>query len=237
MALRTDKSVLVTNLRHELGFDDNANVGKAYDSKLLYHLNAEYERLWYDHDWPHLWGDADNSWFDLATEAGERYYDFPAGMDPLSIRNVWVKWGDVWQPVHPNISVVHYTQYDSDADIRNDPVMRWRRHTDEQIELWPVPASALTVRFEGRKAFAKLVNDDDECFLDDQLVVLHAAAKIKKTRKGESGYGAEQAKLARRHYAMLKHRTRNTKKISFLPGVPLEAQLPRVSVARVVESS
>lgn len=237
MALRTDKSVLVTNLRHELGFDENVNVNKAYDAKLLYHLNAEYERLWYDHDWPHLWGTADNSWFDKETEAGERYYDFPTGMDPLTIRKVWVKWGDVWQPLQPGISVAHYTQYDSDADIRTDPAMRWRRHTDQQFEVWPVPATALTLRFDARQAFAPLVDDADECMLDDQLVVLHAAAKIKKTRKGESGYGAEQAKLARRHYAMLKMRTGHNRRISFLPGVPLEAQMPRVSVARVVESS
>lgn len=228
---------LLTDLRLELGFSDNSSVGQNYDATLKYHLNAEYERLWNDFQWPHLWGTDDNGWFDVETQAGERYYDYPDGMDPLSVKKVWYKYADSWAPLSNEVTPGHYNAFDSDDDEnRNDPAMAWRQHTAEQFELWPIPATdGLTIRFEGRRAFAKLVDNSDVCFLDGQLIVLAAATRIKSTRKGETGYASSTAKLYRRHYAMLKHRLRKKKVTAFAPPVTQEVQLPRVTVAYVRE--
>ena len=236
MAIGVDLSVIVTSVRLELGHSDNVATGQNYDSSIKHHINAEYERLWYDWDWPHLWGSLTNGWFDKVLAAGERYYDYPAGMDPLTIKNVWYQWGEVWMPVARGISPDHYNSFNSDDDtVRSDPVVAWRPHTQTQFEVWPIPSTdALTLRFEARKAFAKLVNATDECQLDDQLVYLYTAAKIKSTRKGENGYGGTLAKWARRHYAMLKYAGRVKKNSGFAPQSPAPGEeLPRVTVVRV----
>jgi hypothetical protein len=64
--------------------------------------------------------------------------------------------------------------------------LKWQIHDGNQFEVWPLPASnGALVRFSGRRKITPLVGDDDRCDLDDQLVVLYAAAEVeaKKSQK------------------------------------------------------
>ncbi|CAK0773596.1 hypothetical protein WCLP8_5030006 [uncultured Gammaproteobacteria bacterium] len=64
---------------------------------------------------------------------------------------------------------------------RDDPVRAWKMiHTGvrEQLELWPVPASAGTLRLHGLLALPALVAEADVAILDDRMLVLFAAAEF-----------------------------------------------------------
>lgn len=178
MARRRSFSQLQSSLRAELGRDNAPAVRSSDMPALRETLNRNYQIVYEEDAWPFL-----RTIFDkMPLVAGERYYDFPAGLDYERILDVAVWQGNV--PLHPirGIGFAQYATYDPATDNRSDPVLRWDIAYDtaqDQFEVWPIPASnANTIQFIGIKAFAPLVNDADICLVDDILVVLPSAIEF-----------------------------------------------------------
>lgn len=202
MAVGTQFSVLVTRLRATLRRSTNVAVGVDDLDSLKTTLNHHYELLYAQNDWPHL-----RKTFSKALVAGSRYYDLPDGLTPDRIEEADVNWGGIRTPVAQGIGVEEMQAFDSEEDERSDPVLRYDiRWTGSatQIEVWPIPATATTLRIKGVQAISPLVDDDDLCLLDDTLVVLYAAAEL------AAGAGAKDAEFkaqaAREHLQKLKGR-------------------------------
>lgn len=138
---------------------------------LLRHLvRTEQATLIDEFDWPEFKGEEGNAWFDVETAAGQRFYDYPEGMDPDTIVGVYYKFGSVWTPLCSGISLDDYSAYDSDEDVRSDPPQKWGKRAEGQFEIWPIPATNDNlIRFAARQQV-------DEATLDNQVIVVDALA-------------------------------------------------------------
>lgn len=210
MALHTTFGELLTMLRAECRLSTNPAVGPDANTRHKVVLNRAYEMLWKAVDWPHL-----KYTSPLASlSAGQRYYSFPAGMDHKHLDEVVVWWNGEPYPLDPGIGFEEYAAFDSNADERAEPPQRYaiRQQSDAliQYEVWPLPVgNDLQIQFRGRKAFRKLVNPIDICLLDDNLVVLTAAADVlrpinkddadSKARAAQQMLGVERAAHAQPH--------------------------------------
>ena len=218
MARGTTLGELVTMLRDEMSYSDHPAHSISELSAMKRKLSQTQERLYKEHAWPFLRGA-----FDVSTAAGQRYYDLPVDFD--RVERVECKWNDVWRPLEYGIAGPQYNEQDSERDIRTDPPLAWYLHTEsgsqvEQFELWPLPASnGLTIRFHGIRALPALISESDTAVLDDQLIVLFAAAeyladtggkgaslKLDKANKRYSKLRGRQQK--RRHIPMFSGQTR-----------------------------
>lgn len=202
MAVGTQFSVLVTRLRAALKRSTSVAVGVDDLDTLKTTLNHHYDLLYTQGDWPHL-----RKTFSKALVAGQRHYDLPDGLNPDRIEEADVLWGGIRTPIRQGIGVEEMQAYDSEQDERSDPVLRYDIRwtgTSTQIEVWPIPATATTLRIKGLQAITPLVDDADLCLLDDTLVVLYAAAEL------AAGVGADdaefKAQMAREHLQKLKGR-------------------------------
>lgn len=195
MARGTQFLQLVTQLRAELGRSTSPALGVADLPTLHQALNRGYGTL-YKKDWQHL----RREFAKITLSAGQRYYDPPALLDLDRVEKVVVWWNAEPYPLCKGIGFEQYAAYDSTIDERNSPAGNWDVRftgTTDQIEIWPVPAdNQQTLQFIGKTKFTRLVNDIDVCLLDDDLVVLHAAARLAASRKtNEAGLFAEDAKM------------------------------------------
>lgn len=183
MARGTQLSALVIMLRAELGRSESVAVGISDRPRLVRAINRAYASLAAEHDWPHL----RKTFTRITLSAGSRYYDFPSDLDYDRVEDVKLWWNSEPQPISRGISIQDYSAYDSTAATpeRSDPALKWDiRWTGsrEQIEIWPVPASTQYLQFTGFIKTPRLVNDSDLCKLDDDLVVLFAAARLVKDK-------------------------------------------------------
>lgn len=174
---------LITDLRAatRVSLQPSHNLS-ARETQIL-HLERSQRWLWDDFIWPHLLVSRD-----IPMQAGQRYYAPPADIDISRIQRIDMRWNDTFRAMGTVIDERNYAEYDSDDGARQDPPRRWRIHEDEQIEIWPIPATngpALptdsingTLRVFGTRNLRPLVKDDDRADLDDQLIVLFAAASM-----------------------------------------------------------
>ncbi len=181
--LRRQFGQLQSDLRAELGRNNDPGVRAADLPQIQQVLRRTYESLYEAYDWPHL-----NEVHDRITmQAGERYYDFNTTIDYDKIVYAVVWYNGVPTPITRGISFDQYAAYDSEADDRSDPVERWDvRYVAGvgQLEVWPIPASDnVEIQFEGKRKFAPLVDTADLCLIDDAIVILNAAAEIAKDDK------------------------------------------------------
>lgn len=176
---------LIYNLRSEVGQSTNPAVSRSTRDRFVTMLNRTQRRLYADFDWPFLVIHRD-----ILVQAGQRYYDFPDDIDMDRSHRLEVKYGALWQKVGNKITNVQMSEFDSDRDVRSDPVWRWDYYLPDdsdtpQIETWPVPATnadpttlELALRVHGIQKLKPLVNDADLCLLDADLLVLYSAAEI-----------------------------------------------------------
>lgn len=183
MARGKQFSQLVSALKAEIGRNNDPGVRASDLAQLKQVINQVYEQEYAAYDWPHL-----RTVFErIDLEAGSRYYDFPEDMDFDRMESVAVWFNDQPVKVVRGIGFEEYAAFDSEADVRSDPMERWDvRYSDDntaQIEVWPIPASNdQELQFIGIQAFVALVDDSDICRLDDQLVILHAAQRLDKDK-------------------------------------------------------
>lgn len=174
MATGTQLSVLVSNLRTVLGQTTNVNVGVDQIPALQVALRMAQNFLWHRHEWPHL-----RLFKTLTLNAGQRYYDCPAGINYDRIIEACVFVGQRPIPVSRGIGFAEYAQFNSDLDLRSDPVRAWDLvrvdPTKTQIEVWPIPVTASSLGFSSLANLRALSANADVCDLDDDLIVLSAA--------------------------------------------------------------
>lgn len=237
MARGTSLGQLLDDLRAEVGHSLNPALGVNTRDVLINVLQRQQKRLWEDYSWPFLRVDRD-----IVCQAGLRYYNIPADLTFEKIERVQFKWGDRWQDLTYGIGQQQLNQYDSDRDIRSWPITNWYVTDDNRIEVWPIPAqngSAATtdglIRITGIRKPNPLVNDAHTADLDDQLIVLYAAAEILARQKQADAQNKLQQ--AQAHYARLK--ARNSKGATFVMGAEYEDAYrpnnpPVVAVTKVI---
>lgn len=188
---------LITDLRSELNRSTDVNVGVDDLPVLKRKLNRKYFELYMENDWPHL-----RHTFPRQTlSAGQQYYNLPANLNVERIEDAHIWYNEQPLPFIRGISVQDYATFDSAADERSEPALRWDIRwtgSSEQIEVWPLPVSNdQEMQFTGIYDAPKLVNDSDVCLLDDNLVVLFAASELAK-KEDKASLVKEAGSLLRR---------------------------------------
>lgn len=173
MPVGTSLVELVDQFRFEIGSSTGAGQGVNTRDAQRHLLRATQQRLWLDYAWPHMKVETDESLL-----AGQRYYTFDSRLDFHRTEWVKVRYSTQWQRVsfQADFSPL-YNVSDSDADVRQDPVQFWRHYESGQYEVWPIPASAQTLRFRGVRNLSPLTEDAHLADLDDRVIVLFAAAR------------------------------------------------------------
>jgi hypothetical protein len=175
-------------LRDETGRANSVAVGVDDLPQLKSHLRRVQETLYEKHPWPFL-----RTVFDRITlQAGLRYYDYPENLNFERIEDVAVWDGSTPRPLTRGIGLKEYAIYDSENDVRCEPTLRWDVRwtgSKEQLEAWPVPSTNnLAMQFIGIRKLRPLIANADVADLDDQMIVLYAAAELMPK-------GSELAKL------------------------------------------
>lgn len=192
MARRRQFLQLIYDLRAELGKAVDPAAGVADLPSLKRTLQRNYETLYDEYDWPHLSVISDR----MTVNAGQRFYDFPDNMAYESTEQVVLWWNGEPVELDRGIGFEHYASYDPENDERTDPVQRWDvRYTDprEQIELWPLPASAQQIQLKGRKKFVQMVDEADICLIDDHILLLTCAVQLLPRQKSGDAQVALEA--------------------------------------------
>lgn len=227
MARGTQLTVLIDDLRAEVGHSLQASLGKATREVLRTVLQRVQRRLWEDYSWPFL-----KVRRNIEVATGQRYYDLPSDLVFERIELVEFKWGDRWDKISYGIGAREYNQYDSDTDVRSWPVHRYDSYENDQIEVWPIPsdnANSTTgsgqLRLHGIKNLSAFIADSDTADLDDQLLILYAAGEILTRQKQADA----QAKLAQAnaHYQRLKARSAKTDTFIMGGGEPPYIYVPK----------
>lgn len=225
MARNRTLGELLFDLRAECRMATDSTVGQSENPALKVLLRRTQEMLHDEWDWPHL----DGVWFDKSIIAGSRYYDFPAGLNYERAMTASVLYNGVWQPMNYGFGPLQYNTFNSDNNERSDPATHWRVYSDTQFEVWPLPATAGTVRFTGTRALGDFDQDTDVCVLDGTMVVLFAAAE----QLAGKPRGKVLSDMAARRLEQMKSRGGNASE-AFRPGSASEdRRQPRETVIRV----
>lgn len=207
MARGTSLSTLFMMLRAECGHSTSVAAGIDNEASLLQKLQRTQIMLYDEYDWPFMM----NEW-EIPMAAGVRYYDFPtevgfSGLTAINLEGVieaWIDYSGRPIPLMRGIGQFQYAQYNSNAPVPDqaDPVRAWdiKRSTDdkEQIEVWPIPSGNTNILWlAGKKKLRPLVAASDVADLDDQLIVLTAAAEILARQKSADASKVEAAAAAR----------------------------------------
>lgn len=186
----------LTGLRTELRLSLNpAHNVQVRDTHVAV-LQRTQEWLWENYTWPHMRVERY-----LQPQTGQRFYD-PAGCKKISQSTgllvaagdvtidrldsvMWLRDGDVWMKVVPGINPADFNAYDSDAGDTAWPICRWQIAEGNNVEFWPVPNQngntttlAGMIRFSGVKSLGAFTDDTHTADLDDQAIILFAAAKL-----------------------------------------------------------
>lgn len=202
MARGTSLEVLVNMLRAEVRDLTDVAVGTTNVASHKQLLRRTQRLLYNRYDWPFL---KHEPYLDCAD--GQRFYNAPSGLNLERIISAVVWYGNVPSPIERGIGYEEYQSYDSDGGIKASPVRKWDwkwnpNTSTSQIELWPIPDNNNDrIQFTGLRALSALTADSDLADLDDDLIVLFAAAEILSAKKAEDA----PAKLtaAREHYNTL----------------------------------
>lgn len=187
MARGVQLTQLLDDLRAETGRDSSVAAGRNELHSLKKRLAREQNKLYQAYDWPFL-----RVQQTIALQAGERHYDWPALLNKERVEKIRVLWNSSWYDTVRGITEADYNSYNSLADERSDPVLKWDiRSTGatlaaqaEQVEVWPLPASNDPVlHLWGLRPLKPLIADEDVCDIDSDLIVLSLASKMLARQK------------------------------------------------------
>ena len=183
MARGQTLTTLLALLKAELREAQETNT--SLDAEFAYALSNRQKSFAIDYNWPFL----ERDW-DLSCGVASRYLDIPS-TDTRSAtatinfeRPVMVmrKWGSFYEPITYGIGPEEYNLHEGTSELQ-DPIQRWRFSTNvneaanpSEIEIWPSPATAQTLRFTGQRQLLALAVAADTADLDDLLLVYHVAA-------------------------------------------------------------
>lgn len=226
MARGTQLGQLVTQFRNEARQSPNVSHGAATEDHVK-QLLARTQRLLYE---KHFW-----SFLSVlptkAIVAGSRYYDPPADLNFDRLIEVVVLNNSMPERVERGIGFEEYAIYDPATDQRSSPVQKWDlRWTGSatQIEVWPLPAEASTLMFKCMRPLRALAASDDVADLDDDLIVLFAAAEELAAQKAKD---AEiKLKLAQSHLLSLQANAQSGESSANMVPRPRRLGLGRTNV-------
>ncbi|ALA16080.1 MULTISPECIES: hypothetical protein [Chelatococcus] len=183
---------LVGFLREEIGRSTDMSVGNDDVPALKRIIRRTQNTLYAKWDWPFLMVKPT-----IQLQQGQRYYDFPEGLSYDKIQEIVVWWNEQPMPLIRGIGPAQYLILNSEKGQRVDPVRRWDVYDSEfgipQMEVWPVPASNhQRIQMWGKRNLRPLVKDSDRADLDDDLIVLFAAAEMLMRQEDKDA----EAKLA-----------------------------------------
>jgi hypothetical protein len=163
-------------------------------------LRRIQETFYADAEWPHLFTDVTKELVE-----GQRYYDFPEGIDTSSIIRVTFKDGESYdyQDIRRGIRDRHYASSDSRLCERDYPpeLYDFRALPDGrmQFEVWPLPSSSGGVLiFKALRPLRRLTEDDDRCDLDAMMLYLQCTSELLRKQKSEDADTFAQLALARK---------------------------------------
>jgi len=202
---------LLSELKAECGYSQNAAHGINNRDSLAQILKRTQRRLWSSWDWMHMRVSRD-----IVINAGQRYYNCPTDLPYERIDIAEFKFGGQWLPLKFGIGERQYSIFDPRVDDRSWPIERWDVAEDPastagtpdnrgMIEVWPLPSDSGTpasptsdlegnLRFTGIRFLLPFESDSDRCDLDGDLIVLYAAAEIlMRDRKDDAQSRLQQA--------------------------------------------
>src|SRR5690606_22028539 len=121
MARGATLSQLISDLRDELRRANSSSAGPDDTASLRRTINHVYRLLYYSHNWSFL----NTRFAAIPFSAGQRYYDFPAGLDPDRITDVKLQWSGNFVPIERGISLEDFNAYDPENDERTSPAIKW----------------------------------------------------------------------------------------------------------------
>lgn len=193
----------VGDLKDEIRQTRAINLGIDNESALKRLIRRQQNLLYHAYDWPFLC-----SFQSIDLAAGQRYYDLPSGYSVEGLIEANVVYSGRPVPVARGIGFEEYAGFNSDDDERADPLLKWDVRAvgnAVQIEAWPIPSSNDQVLwFKCKRDLRQLVEDSDVLDLDDDLIVLFAAAEILAHQK--SADAKVKADMAATHFQRLKGR-------------------------------
>lgn len=209
MARGTTLTNLLAMLKAELR--DAQETNSPIDTEYGYALSNMQKFLASEYDWNFLKHD-----WDLSCAVGSRYLSIPT-TDTRAVsatinfeRPVEVSrlYSNTYEPVKYGIGINEYNIREGTSE-RQDPIMRWQVVSNinetsnaDQIEIWPSPNTAQTLRFTGQRALKTLSSASDTADLDDLLLVLFVSAKYKRLR--EAGDADDTVKQANQRLIKLR---------------------------------
>jgi hypothetical protein len=206
--------VMVKNLRAECGHSLSAAQGTNQVDTLKYLLARTQEELWTAFTWPELVTRAN-----VPLNAGQYLYDFPATMPFDQIRESYTAQpsSNEWIPLDYGIGE-DLIKPDGSNVWQADPVQIWDIESAAQFRVSPTPAvSGGYVRFKGNKPLDPFQADADYSTLDDNVIVLFAAADLLARAKAEDAPSKQQK--AQRHLSkLLANRVSAKQKVSTVGG-------------------
>lgn len=207
-------SVMVRNLRAECGHSLSIAQGTNQVDTLKYLLARTQEELWTAFVWPELVLRSN-----VSLNAGQYLYDFNQNMIFEQIRESYTAQpaSNEWLELDYGIDEDRVKPDGSNTE-RSDPVRFWDIDSATQFRVWPTPASSGGwVRFKGNKALAAFASDNDYSTLDDNLIVLFAAADLLARAKAEDAQ-SKQEKAQRHLNKLLANKISAKNKVSSLGG-------------------
>lgn len=182
------RGVTLANIRTLLKAElrDAQETNTALDTEYNYAIANKQRDLANEFDWPFLKHD-----WDLPLSPGTRYYPLSGAVvthgatatinfaRPICVTRLW---STTYEPVIYGIGTEQYNIREG-VNEQQDPVQNWQFVTnvdessnDNEIEVWPVPAGAQTLRFTGQREVQTLTSDSHLSDLDDLLLVYFVAA-------------------------------------------------------------
>lgn len=179
--LSTIRTLLKAKLREAQETND------AMDAEFNYALSIKQQDFANAYDWEFM---ADK--WDKSVSAGTRYLSFPTSNirgitstinfeRPVQVNTFR---SNSFIPVCYGIGICEMNARNSDNSLTQDPIQRWSMDTNigdssnpDELEVWPVPATAQTIRFTGQRKLRTFAADSDKADLDDLLLILTIAAE------------------------------------------------------------
>jgi hypothetical protein len=188
MARDVQLGVMLSKLRAEVGDAQSVALGVNVVETYKAILRRVQETLWNDVEWPFL-----KIYVDDPIAAGTRYHAYPTALSFERAVAAWTRDSGDWVPLAYGITPGMLNTHDSDEGVRASPVQAWQHKAENDgYEVWPIPSQDTRLRFRGTAKLKPLVKDTDVCTLDDQLIILFAAAEMLTARNRKDG----EAKLA-----------------------------------------
>ena len=156
---------LRAELAKRLGFGAAGSAGINAGLLDSFLQNAQ-EQLYEQFDWRHL-----IKYDEKTTGVGQTLYDWATDCELTRIREISLYDGARWVPMIEGI----------DWAMRSDDTQsiphRYERFA--QMEIWPAPDAAYTIRRYYTQSPARFTQDNDRASIDDALVFLHALTNAK----------------------------------------------------------